>query len=198
MRFGKGGLACFAVAASLALPAAAQAQSNTLGFYGGLNLGQSQAREFDCTGLPSCEDRGSAWKVFGGYQFHPNVAAEVAYFSLGQFRAGDPAIGEEIIRSSLGEASIVALFHGSDRVSIFGRVGAYYASTKGTFTATSGAQVSAKENNSGLAFGAGLQFFITRNLALRGEVERFAKVGSGDIGDSDIDVYSLGALLKFQ
>jgi OOP family OmpA-OmpF porin len=197
MRFGKGGLAWFAVAASLVAPVAAQAQSDAFGFYGGLNLGQSQAREFDCSGLPTCEDRGSAWKVFGGYQFHRNVAAEVAYVSLGQFRAADPAIGEQIIRSSLGEATILALFHGSDRVSIFGRVGAYYASTKSTFTATSGTQLSAKENNSGLTFGGGLQIFVTRNLALRGELQRYSKVGSGDIGDSDIDVYSLGALLKF-
>lgn len=198
MRFGKGGLACFAMVAALVAPVGAQAQSTTSGFYAGLNVGQSKAREFDCAGLATCEDKGAMWKVYGGYQFHPNVSAEVAYVSLGRFRAAEPAIGEQIIRSSLGEASIVVSYPATERFSLFGRVGGYYASTKSTFTATSGTQQSAKENNSGLTFGGGLQYFVTRNLALRGEVQRYSKVGSGDIGDSDMDVYSLGALLKFQ
>lgn len=198
MRFGKGGLACFAMAAALVAPLSAQAQSTTLGFYGGLNLGQSKAREFDCAGLATCEDKGSFWKVYGGYQFHRNVSAEVAYVNFGRFRAADPAAGEQIIRSAAGEASIVLSYPASERVSLFGRVGGYYASTKSTTTFVAGGQESAKENNSGLSFGAGLQIFVTRNLALRGELERFSKVGSGDIGDSDMDVYSIGALYKFQ
>src|SRR5436190_34451 len=44
-------------------------QTITRGIYVGGALGQSEAKEYDCTALPQCENRGSVGRVFLGLQF---------------------------------------------------------------------------------------------------------------------------------
>src|SRR6266850_2576148 len=66
-------------AAAFALPAAAQL--NTSAFYVGATIGQSKFKN-SCTGLPagfSCDEKDTAWRLLGGYQFTPNIAAEFGY-----------------------------------------------------------------------------------------------------------------------
>ena len=75
----------FAAATDFAVPVAAQDS----GFYAGLSLGQSSMTDA-CTGLPagvSCDDKDSAWKIFGGYQFSRNFALELGYANLGEAKA---------------------------------------------------------------------------------------------------------------
>ena len=73
-------------AAGFALPAAAQ--MNMSAFYAGVGIGQSKAKDW-CSGAGgiSCDDKDTAWKVFGGYQFSRNFAAEFGYVKLGEFNA---------------------------------------------------------------------------------------------------------------
>ena len=64
-------LAGFAALPTLAM---AQAKGNAdLGFYAGISAGQSKS---DCRGGGSCDDKDTAYRVFGGYKFHPNIAVE--------------------------------------------------------------------------------------------------------------------------
>ena len=65
-------------------------------------------------------------------------------------------------------------------------------------TTTSGVTVRVKESNGGVTFAGGLQFFMTQSLALRGEGQRYMKVGGGKLGDSDYSVYTVGLLWKFR
>src|SRR5258706_4187699 len=84
----KSAIAVFAVTATaFALPAAAQ--MNTSAFYVGGSVGQSKFKN-SCTGLPagfSCDEKDTAWRILGGYQFTPNIAAEVGYHNFGETKA---------------------------------------------------------------------------------------------------------------
>ena len=61
--------------AALALPATAQMTMNAA--YIGGALGQSKFKG-DC-GIPNCDTKDTSFRLFGGYQFTPNIAAELGY-----------------------------------------------------------------------------------------------------------------------
>src|SRR5947207_8518941 len=74
-------------AAAFGLPAAAQ--MNMSAFYVGATVGQSKFKD-SCTGLPagfSCDEKDTAWRILGGYQFSPNFAAELGYHNFGETKA---------------------------------------------------------------------------------------------------------------
>src|SRR5262249_14123687 len=97
----------------------------------------------------------------------------------------------------------------SDSLSLFAKVGGIAANV------VTNQNVSAPGNNAGAApsgtatsitttnarmlrpnFGAGAMLELTNNISLRFEVERFSKVGNDTTGISNIDMISLGLLLK--
>jgi hypothetical protein len=80
---------------------------------------------------------------------------------------------------------------------IYGKVGGYYAQTTDTFT-VNGVGARVKESNGGLTYGGGLQWFITPAIAVRGEAQRYQKVGGGNIGDSDYNAMTIGLLWKIR
>lgn len=67
--------------------------------YAAANLNLLQADGFECQGSPICERPRIGGKLFGGYRFTPNLATEVAYYYMGNFKsvegpgvpAGQPA-----------------------------------------------------------------------------------------------------------
>src|SRR3954471_9634437 len=89
--------AATAAMAALAALAAPMAHAQDTGWYAGGNIGRATVRIDDpriTSGLAgeglattSIDDRDhhTAFKVFGGYQFNPNVALEGGYFDLGRF-----------------------------------------------------------------------------------------------------------------
>src|SRR5437879_5860069 len=77
----------FAVATAFAGSALAQGKTQESGAYARLSLGQSRAKDVDCTGGASCDKTDKAWKIFGGYQFMRYLAAEAAYTDLGKIKS---------------------------------------------------------------------------------------------------------------
>ena len=80
----KKALLCAVIGAAVAPCAFAQEK----GFYAGLSLGQSKFKDA-CGSEPevsvtSCKDNDTAWKIFGGYQFTPNLALELGYNDFGK------------------------------------------------------------------------------------------------------------------
>jgi OOP family OmpA-OmpF porin len=186
-----------AVAVSAALPLAAHAQSTTsIGVYAGVSAGQAEAVAYDCSALPACKKKGTVYRVFGGYQFSRNWALEVAFFDLGKVSSNSPTF-DEVITVKGSELTLVGSYPATERFSIYGRVGGYYAHTADKFT-QSGTTLTVKESKGNPTFGAGLQYFVTQNLALRGEGQRYMKVGGGKIGESNYNVYTFGLLWKFR
>ena len=181
-----------------ALPASAQ--STLGGFYVGAGVGQAKARDWCALGgFNSCDDKKTAWKVFGGYQITPNFAVEAGYANLGKFTASFGPETEEA-KVTAWEASLLAGGPILNQVSIFGRLGFYRAHVEdvdnlfGTF----------KHDNTDLTFGLGVGFGLARNIGVRAEWQRYYKVGGGEtalgagVGQkSDVDLFGINAIFRF-
>jgi OmpA-OmpF porin, OOP family len=158
--------------AAFTLPAAAQYRSPALSSaYIGANIGQSKFKDV----CPGCDDKDTAVKLYGGYQFHPNFAAELGYTDLGEVSG---------VKGNAWELSAVGLFPLANQFSLLGRLGAYHGELKDGGSNT----------KNGLTFGLGAQYDINRNIGVRAEWQRFNNMSS----DVDVDVLSIGALYRFQ
>lgn len=148
-------------AAAMALSTGAFAQL-TPSFYAGVELGSS--------------DRGSqtdtAMKIFGGFQFHPNIAAELGYGFL-----YDKGATEVTALELVG----VGMYPVAPQLSVLGKLG--FASIE-TDTGTS------SDDKVELVFGIGAQYDVTRNLGARLMLTRYNS-------DTEVDIISVAALWRF-
>src|SRR5688572_1012302 len=88
----KSALAVIAFVAALAsAPAAAQMGMSSV--YIGGSFGQSEVKD-GCEGLGgiSCDEKDTAWKLFGGFQLTPMFAVELGYADLGEISASAAGI----------------------------------------------------------------------------------------------------------
>lgn len=174
--------------------AAAQDQ----GFYVGGHIGQSMYRSTcDELGGPgiSCDDKDTAWKILGGYQFDRRFAVEIGYTNLGEVSARGPG-GTASAEASAFEIVGVGTLAINEKFAVYGKLGVYRGEVDGrinTFTVTG----SASESNTDITGGFGVRFNLTRNVALRGEWQRYPDMGGPDVGEDDIDVISIGVLFRF-
>jgi OOP family OmpA-OmpF porin len=175
--------------------ATAPALAQDTGFYLGASLGQS-IMHGQCDGLiagVSCDDKDTTWKLFGGYNFNRFIAAELGYSDkLGKASASGFGLAADV-KASAWELVAIGSYPFAGRFAVYGKLGAYYASTKGT----SNFGISADDSNANLTFGVGLRFDITRSFAARAEWQRYSKVGGEDVGKGDIDAMNLGLLYRF-
>lgn len=184
------------MAAATALPAAAQMSAPSLSSaYVGVSIGQSKAKDW-CNGIAgtgvSCDDEDTAWKVFAGYQFHRNFAAELGYTKMGKVTASLGTLREEA-KATAWEISALGAWPVTEQFSVFGRLGLYRAEVKDETNFAGNVE----HTNNDLTYGLGLQFAFTRNVAVRAEWQRYADVGGGDIDKSNVDVIGISALWKF-
>ena len=180
--FKRSAFASIAFVAALALSAPAAAQMGMSSVYIGGSIGQSEAKDA-CDGIPGCDEKDTAWKIFGGFQLTPTFAVELGYTDLGEVSA--PGISAE---ATAWDLSVLAGFPIGEAFSIYGRLGGYRAETE--------ASTGEDDSNTGLTFGVGVGFNLSRNLGLRAEWQRYADVGD-DVDESDVDVLSIGVLWRF-
>jgi OOP family OmpA-OmpF porin len=177
-------------AAAFALPAAAQ--MNMSAFYVGGSVGQSHFKN-GCSGLApgvSCDEKDTAWRALLGYQVNRNFGAELGYHNLGELKASAGTLSETI-KANAWELVGVGLWPFADQFGVYGKLGGYRASSKDS--------ISGKDTNTGVTFGGGLQWDIMQNLGLRGEWQRYNKVGGNNTGGKEnIDVLSIGAVWRFR
>jgi OOP family OmpA-OmpF porin len=183
-----------ALAIALALFAAvASAQRFPEGFYVGGSLGYGKAKTF-CTdpalagGTAGCDASSLAWRLLGGYQFNRNFALEGGYHSLGKGKFA----GSELTFDAF-EASGLFMMPLGDW-SLLGRLGFMRGAARG-----GGAITGRKESNNDITYGAGIQYELSRSFAIRGEWQRYPGLGGPPSfgGDTDVDVWSFGALYRF-
>jgi OmpA-OmpF porin, OOP family len=183
------GLAALGLASTMAFAVPAFAQD--AGFYIGLSFGQSSV-DLDCTGASSCDDTDTAMKFIGGYRFNRNLGVEIGYTDLGEATITDP-ISTATFETSVMEIVGVGSLPIAEKFSVFGKIGIY----RGDVDASDPVFGSASESNTGLTFGIGVQWDFTKNLGLRGEWQRYADVGGDSVGESDVDVMSIGVIWRF-
>jgi OOP family OmpA-OmpF porin len=81
----------------------------------------------------------------------------------------------------------------AEKFSVYGKLGFYRADTDGTAPGAS-----ASETNTDLTYAIGVGYDFNKNLGIRGEWQQYSKVGGGDIGDSNVDVISIGVVYRFK
>lgn len=173
--------AAVALAAGLGLAATAQAQVAGSGLYLGGSAGGSHWKGNEVGGQPTDRSRTGA-KLFGGYQFTPNVAIEAGYADLGKFTssAGNLRANGYFV-DAVGTVPISGPWSAIGRVGVFN--GKLDRSGVGSDRGTS-AKV-----------GAGIEYAIDTNLAVRGEWERYRFDALNRKGNTDL--YSIGVKYSF-
>ncbi len=184
-------------------------------FYGGGSLGQSRAK-IDAdritsgllgTGLAttamSTDERDTAYKLFGGYQFNRNFGLEAGYFKLGRFgfsSTTSPAgtLNGEIKLQGVN-LDLVGTWPLSARWSALGRLGAQYASAKDSFSGSGAVSVrdanpSKRELNYKL--GVGMQYEVSPSFLVRAEAERF-RINDAVGNHGDVNMFSVGLVFPF-
>jgi OmpA-OmpF porin, OOP family len=187
-----------AVAAGILLmPCAVMGQEGQ--FYLGGSFGQAEASGFcgDMNTLvagigvvSNCDEKDSAWKLFGGYQINPNVAVEVTYFNYGGVAATGQTFGVpfrvtgDATAFGIAGVGIVPL----GRLALFGKFG-FLRSEVDVAASGVGGSGSESDSETGIHFGLGAMLEITKNVSLRAEWE------SND--ELEVDMMSVGVQVRF-
>ena len=201
---GKKGLLAFLAIASVASTAGAWAQARDERWYAGASIGRSEFID-QCEGVSvSCKDTDTAFRIFGGYRFHRNFAAELGYANLGKAKADGTISGVSVradLKAQTWDLVGVGMLPVAQNISLLGKLGMHRSEAKVSATgsvAGFSASTSSKETNTDLTFGLGAQYDFSRNFAARAEWQRYKKLGGDDIGGKfDIDVISIAGLFKF-
>lgn len=184
-------------------------------WYGGANIGQSQATIDDAriasgllaNGLTAGPindiHRDLGFKLYGGYQFNKNFAVEGGYFDLGQFGFNTSTIPLGTLSGNIRLKGVnldaVGILPITDKFSAFGRLGVTHMQTNDTFVGTGAVNVlnpnpSSRDTN--LKVGLGLQYALAPALMLRGEIERY-RIDDAVGNKGDVDLVSVGLVYRF-
>lgn len=180
----------------MAAPAAAQQG----GFYAGGHVGITSIDDEFCEGARTCDDEGSAWRILGGYQATPNIAVELAYTDLGEVSASGTVLGFDArvgVEATVIELVGVGSLPLNDRFSVYAKAGLYRGETDAVVRVAGVGTETTSETNTDPTIGIGARFNITQRVALRAEWQRYMDLGGGDIGEDDVDVFSVGAIFQF-
>jgi OOP family OmpA-OmpF porin len=201
--------------AAIALTLSPIAGAIESGWYAGAGIGQSSAEIDDqritrsllgsgfATTSMNEDERSAAGKIFGGYQFNRYVALEGGYFNLGKFgytASTSPAgsLSGDIKLQGMN-LDVVGILPLTDRFSAFGRIGVIHAQARDNFSSTGLVNrplSSARKNDTGYKFGAGVQYAFTDRLAVRGEVERY-RIDDAIGNKGDVDMATVGLVYRF-
>jgi hypothetical protein len=152
------------------------------------------------------DDNDFAWKVFGGWQPHPNLAFELSYFDLGEprytatfFRPGELSARLKVTGWSL---DVVPQWQFANNWTAFGRVGYSRSETEGRFSGSGAFEVmetSADRHQDSWNAGLGVGYAFGRNLVVRGEWTFYSDLGHRDLGGRfDANAVFVSALWRFQ
>jgi OOP family OmpA-OmpF porin len=195
--------------------AATCAMADNTGWYGGANLGQSQATIDDAritsgllaNGLTAGGindiNRDLGFKVFGGYQYNKYFAVEGGYFDLGQFGFNTSTIPAGTLSGDIKLKGLnldaVGILPITEKFSVFGRIGVTHTQANDSFVGTGAVNVLNPNPNSretNLKVGLGLQYALTDSLTLRSEIERY-RIDDAVGNKGDVDLVSVGLVYRF-
>jgi OOP family OmpA-OmpF porin len=189
----------FGLTLAMLLASPALAQDGRL--YIGASLGQAEA-EGVCseinsiiTGIggtvSSCDEKDSAWKLFGGYQVNRHFALEASYFDYGSVSASGQTFGVpfrfggEATAFGIAAVGILPL---ASQFSLFGKLGLLRTEFEVSASGVGGS-ASDSDSDTGLHIGVGAMFDIARNVSLRAEWERN--------DEAEVDMMSIGVQFRF-
>lgn len=185
-----------------------------------LNEELSSIGDVSTTTTVSQDRSDTGFKLYGGGWLDKNLGFEIGYTTFGESKFNvqteSVVVGEgEIDVNSSTRATLKAnAFYVSGLIGhqfenksrLFGKLGVYRATTKlnisGVATSTGLEEdlpiaASDKKSNSNVVYGIGYSYPIAQNIDLRAELERFSKVGGGDLDKRDIDLFSIGLNYRY-
>jgi Opacity protein and related surface antigens len=188
------GLAAFGLVASAptfaqsTAPGATPWSGNFWGYIGA-SAGESKFRS-QCgrRDIFACDQRDTAWKVFAGGKFNPNLGLEAAYTDFGKVNAsgGDT----KAWAAGLSLVGNVPL----DRFDVFGKLGGVYGRTD-VHADPSTLFDTGHKSGWGWTYGVGADWNVTRNVAIRVDWDRYKLDFVG--GRQDLDMASAGVQFRF-
>jgi OOP family OmpA-OmpF porin len=159
--------------------------------YVGISAGQSK---YDLNSGPSglglsSDNSDTAFKLYTGGFFHPNVGVEFGYLNAGKARRlGGDTKAHGFNLSLVGRAPL------SEQFDIFGKLGTTYGRTKTSGLAVTGVQTG-KEDGFGLSYGLGARWAFTPQLAAVVEWESHRFKFSD--GNDDVKITTVGLQYRF-
>lgn len=190
------------------------------GWYAGASLG-SATTSIDSTNIVtgatafsfSKDESDTGYKLFGGYRLNQNFAVEGGYTNFGKFKATEnvtaPAVGSVTgnIKADGWQLGLVGFLPVAKDFSLIGKIGTIYSttstdmSTSGAVVLSAGSLASRKHSEWNWTYGLGLQYELSKAVAVRAEWERYDKLGNTGAytgtGESDVNLYSVGLSYKF-
>ena len=157
----------------------------------------------------SLDDSDTGFGATLGYEVNENFAAELSYVDLGDVsyeasnEQANPANESVTLDTSAAGPvfTLLGILPVGERWDFYGRAGLALMDSEGEASATSGDvtdRISDSTNRSNMILGAGVQYDVSDRFGLRLEWDRYFDVGSEEIvGESDIDLFSLGLRYNF-
>lgn len=169
------------------------------GFYAGAAIGQA-SYSGTCHGAPSgttCDEKDTASRLFGGYQFTPRFAMELGYHDLGTAVAhgAGPANLTERADITAFDFTFAGMMPVGNRFSLLARLGFY----RGDVQASGGSTARGWESRTttDITYALGGRYVITEHAEFRLEYQHFGHLGTGATPALDIHLFSLGAVYRF-
>ena len=175
------------------------ALSQGAGWFVGLGAG---ATKFDdsCPGGAvvgfTCDDNGTSWRAFGGYQFNENFGYELGYANLGKTTQSTAGVSADTFETTVFEASLVITLPINQWYAVYGKGGIYRWELDRTTTGT----VAGTSNSSGTdtTVGLGMAYHFNKKMALKVEWQRYLDAGFPNAaGTTNVDDYSVRVVFKF-
>jgi OmpA-OmpF porin, OOP family len=173
-------------------------------FYLGAKAGQSEFKG-SCTPTPgitflSCDEKDTAWGVFAGYQVNRYFAVEGGWTDFGETEASATVGGIPVnaaISAKGWELVGVGSIPFTDQFSAYAKAGAFRWRVRGSVAVPGVGSASANDSGTDFTYGVGLRFDFTKVVGARLEWQRYNDVGSSNTGQGDLNLLTLGILVKF-
>ena len=143
-------------------------------------------------------------KLFGGYNFNENFAAELAYVDLGEVTAEIEGTSLDLTQMVLDANSLlpvmgdgvsiagIARYPFAERWSIYAKLGAYFWESDLELSTAAGVITGApQEDGTNVVYGVGGDVYFSEHFGLRAEWERYA------LDPNDVDLISASVLFRF-
>jgi len=145
-------------------------------------MGAAKAKQI-CEGSSNCDPDETAYKGFAGYQVNKYLAVEGGFQYFGMFGRNSQGVSTTAL-----DLLAVGSYPVLEQLSVYARAGGYFASMKSKPNS---------EDNMGFTYSVGAEYALSKELGLRGDWQRYNKVGGGNLGfTSDIDVLSLAVVWR--
>lgn len=181
--------AAMASALSLSAPATAGFFDLTLAPFVGASVGQAKY-DVTCDIGSTCDDKDTAWKVYGGLEVNEFISMEAGYVNLGEakFREATAEVHGMTIQ-------VIGTYAFNPSFSLIGRGGMNILNLEINDTVDG----NVGDTDVAWSLGVGAQYNLSKSVGLRAEWERYFKVGDKDTtGEVDIDLISASVVYTFR